>query len=113
MKKRITTALFAIFLGVWGVHRFYLKQPGLGILYLFTFGLFTIGCWVDFIVFLTMSDEDFDTKYNPSFAPKQQKNLRNAVTTQVAVELKKLHELKELGIITNEEFGMQKGKLLQ
>ena len=35
--------IMCIFLGLWGVHRFYLGRPWTGILYMFTGGLFFMG----------------------------------------------------------------------
>ena len=49
-KERVSKAallLMTFFLGGIGGHKFYLGKPGMGILYLFTFGLFTIGWIVD------------------------------------------------------------------
>lgn len=48
-KSSWATFLLAGFFGFFGIHRFYLGHIGLGILYLLTFGLFTIGGIVDFI----------------------------------------------------------------
>lgn len=39
--------LLGLFLGVLGVHHFYLGKVGRGLWYLFTFAFFTIGLWVD------------------------------------------------------------------
>lgn len=64
-KSRIAAALFAFFLGGFGGHKFYLGQIGQGVFYL-------IFCWtfipafiafIEFILFLTMSDEAFNRKY--------------------------------------------------
>lgn len=44
--------LLCIFLGFLGGHKFYEGKTGLGILYIFTAGLFGIGVFVDFIVIL-------------------------------------------------------------
>jgi TM2 domain-containing membrane protein YozV len=64
-KSRIAAALFALFLGVFGVHKFYLGQVGLGIIYL-------LFCWtgipmiigvIEFVLLLVMSDETFNLKY--------------------------------------------------
>ncbi|MDW9381371.1 TM2 domain-containing protein [Chryseobacterium sp. JV558] len=66
MKSKSTTTLLAFFLGGLGIHRFYLGQNVMGILYL-------IFCWtfipaliafVDFFVFIFMSESRFNYKYN-------------------------------------------------
>ncbi len=44
--------LLCVFLGFLGAHKFYEGRIGLGILYLFTAGIFGIGILVDFIVIL-------------------------------------------------------------
>ncbi len=44
--------LLCIFLGVFGGHKFYEGKAGMGVLYLFTGGLFGIGLIVDFITIL-------------------------------------------------------------
>lgn len=44
--------LLCLFLGVFGGHKFYEGKTGLGILYMFTGGLFLIGVSIDFIVIL-------------------------------------------------------------
>lgn len=109
MKNRIATALLALFLGGIGIHRFYLNQPGKGILYL-------IFCWtfipaivalVDFIIFITMDDETFNEKYNDE-EPLTIRNKGN-----VTEEIEKLYVLKEKNIITETEFNERKSKLLK
>ena len=64
-KSKLAAALFAIFLGGLGIHKFYLGKVGQGILYL-------IFCWtfipaivgfIEGILFLVMSDQDFNRKY--------------------------------------------------
>ena len=39
--------LLWFFLGMYGGHKFYLGEPGLGVLYLFTLGLCGVGWFVD------------------------------------------------------------------
>lgn len=46
-KNKIVTLLLCCFLGVFGAHKFYEGKIGLGILFLFTYGLFFIGWVVD------------------------------------------------------------------
>lgn len=64
-KSRIAAALLAFFLGGVGIHKFYLGQVRAGIIYLIFFWTLipAIIAFVEFILFLTMSDEMFDQKY--------------------------------------------------
>ena len=64
-KNRVVAAVLAFFLGGFGIHKFYLGQIGWGIVYL-------IFCWtfipafvafIEFIIYLCTSDEDFARKY--------------------------------------------------
>lgn len=76
MKDKTTAALLAFFLGWLGVHRFYLGQPLLGILYFFLAPLaFFVGI-IDSIVFLSMDQEVFDVKYN-RYRPIQDRRQTN------------------------------------
>jgi TM2 domain-containing membrane protein YozV len=66
MRNKNLAAIFALFMGMFGVHRFYLGQVGLGIVYvlfIWTFIPFFLGI-IDALVFFGMSREDFDNKYN-------------------------------------------------
>lgn len=63
-KNKITAILLCFFLGGIGFHRFYLGKIGTGLLMLITFGGFGIWTLIDFVILLTMSDEDFEEKYN-------------------------------------------------
>ena len=67
-KSRITAALLAVFLGCFGVHKFYLRKPIQGILML-------AFCWtfvpsfialVEFILLLCSTDREFAQKYDHS-----------------------------------------------
>ena len=76
--SRVTAFLFAFFLGLFGAHKFYLGQTGMGIVYLvigtigwglffFTFGvpqiILAVICLIEAITYLSMTDEQFTAKY--------------------------------------------------
>lgn len=64
-RNRIGAALFAIFLGWLGIHKFYLGQIGMGVLYLIFCWTFIpmIAGFIEGIIYLTMTDEAFRAKY--------------------------------------------------
>ena len=90
-KSRMITAMLAIFLGSFGLHRFYLGQALLGLAYTITWFLFmvafvgflvngaglaallsllatglpTVVSFIEGVVFLCTSDADFARRYNP------------------------------------------------
>ena len=57
-RSKIVALVLCIFLGVMGVHRFYVGKIGTGILYLFTGGFCGIGWLVDVISIATGSFRD-------------------------------------------------------
>lgn len=66
MKSKFLAGVLALFLGTWGIHRFYLGQTKLGILYFllsFTGITFLISI-IDALIFFTKDEESFDYKYN-------------------------------------------------
>ena len=65
-RNKLTAGLFGLLLGGLGVHKFYLGRTGMGVLYLlfcWTFIPAIVG-FIEGIVYLTMSDEAFNAKYN-------------------------------------------------
>lgn len=72
--KKITAALLAFFLGVFGAHKFYLgyKKQGFIMLLVFLFGFILLAipsmvigiiAFVEFIIYLVKSDADFEQTY--------------------------------------------------
>lgn len=52
MRNKWVAFLLCLLLGYFGAHKFYEGKAGAGILYLFTFGLFGIGWFIDCITLL-------------------------------------------------------------
>ena len=56
----MATVLFCLFLGVFGVHRFYVGKVGTGILMLLTLGGFGIWMFIDLIMIICARFRDSD-----------------------------------------------------
>lgn len=66
--------ILALFLGVFGVHRFYLGQIVLGMVYLFIPPISVFLGIVDAMVLLSMDQDKFDEKYNSRYLEKRHKS---------------------------------------
>jgi TM2 domain-containing membrane protein YozV len=121
MRNRTAAILICFFGGYFGVHKFYLGNPVLGILYLVFFWTCIPGviAFFEFLGLCFMSDREFDARFNydadsnllnqssryaiPSARSKQE-------ATSILYELKKLYED---GIITAEEYETKRRKMLE
>ncbi len=66
IKSKITAAWLALLLGGFGIHRFYLREIGLGLIYLlfsWTFIPLMLSL-LDFIAFLRMKEHRFNQLFN-------------------------------------------------
>ena len=115
--------ILVIFLGFWGVHRFYVRKIGTGILMLFTFGGFGLWWFIDLILIAVASFRDKEGRqipYNntPLINPKNVNANNNSskadknFNVNVASELRELSSLRDEGIITEQEFKKKKKELL-
>lgn len=139
MKDKTTAGLLALFLGGIGVQFFYLRKEGAGIiciLFFWTFIPSIIGL-IQGIQYLTMDDRVFNALHNPSLnqnmphyhnpngygAQNFQYSPSSAYNTQgqpvvnnsfmnKTEELERLYSLKEKGIITEQEYQVQKERIL-
>ncbi|SFJ76834.1 tellurite resistance TerB C-terminal domain-containing protein [Myroides guanonis] len=76
MKNQYTAAALAIFLGIFGIHKFYLNRPIQGVIYLLLFWTF-IPALVGFfegIVYAVMSEKGFNSRYNKRLTVPPQQN---------------------------------------
>ena len=109
MKTRLSAILTCFFLGGLGFHKFYLGQTAWGLLYLLFCwtGIPALAAFVEFIMFLMMSDEDFNRKYN---------GVSGGSTASVKDSTSALGDLKKLyddGVITVEEYEEKRKKMLK
>ena len=109
-KEFIPTLLLCLFVGMLGVHRFYVGKIGTGVAMIFTLGGLGIWVLVDFILICIGSFRDTDgriIKYQRAvIAPSSSE-------TGIAEELEKFSVLKDKGIISEEEFNKKKEELLE
>ena len=68
MKSKIVAGIFGILLGSFGIHKFYLGKPVVGILYILFFWTAIPGLvgFFEGIMYLGMRDIEFNRKYNPN-----------------------------------------------
>ena len=64
-RSKMAAALLAIFLGGFGIHKFYLGKTAMGVLYLIFFWTLipAIIGFIEGIIYLTKSDEEFAEQY--------------------------------------------------
>jgi len=111
MKSRIAAALICWFLGGFGGHKFYLGNIGWGITYLLFFwtGIPFIAAFVEFIILIFTSDDEFNAKFNGVTERRS-----GAVSAKDATgALQDLKQLYDQGIITAEEYEEKRKSLLR
>ena len=121
MKSKSTAYVLWFFLGIFGAHKFYLNKTGIGILYFFTAGLFFIGWFIDLFTLGNQVDT-YNALFGRQAGNSNNNNVNNIVVNMPTPaqneqlsstdQLHKLFELKEKGILSEEEFNTQKSKIL-
>ncbi|NNE25219.1 MAG: NINE protein [Saprospiraceae bacterium] len=83
MKNKIIAALLAFIGGTFGIHKFYLRDPGAGVFYIFLtfmtsrfFPIATILGFIDGLRYLMMSPEEFDRKFNRKYYREKPRSSR-------------------------------------
>lgn len=107
MKEKSTTVLLAFFAGGLGGHHFYLGNTGRGLLYLvfcFTF-IPSFVALIEGIQFIVMTQDEFNIKYNQDF-------LVQPSSSEKYENLERIANLKEKGVLSEEEYQQEKQKLV-
>ena len=76
-KSRALTTVLAIFLGILGIHRYYIGRPFTGLLYTFTGGFFAVGWFMDII--LSSTGLIADGKGRPVSGKKKRRKMATAL----------------------------------
>jgi len=106
-KEFLPTILLCFFVGIIGVHRFYVGKLATGVAMILTLGGLGIWVLVDFIMICVGSFRDIEGRII-----KYQRTVVVNSERSVAQELEKFAELKEKGVISEEEFNKKKEELL-
>lgn len=119
-KNKDTALLLCILGGFFGLHQFYVGNIGKGLLYLCTFGLIGIG-WIKDIFSLLFGS--FTDNVGMPLRAKKDTNKSNSTNKHTTIinngpsidftdQLRKLNDLKDDGVLTQEEFDLKKKELL-
>lgn len=131
-KNKDTALLLCIFGGIFGLHQFYVGRIGKGLLYFCTCGLFMFGWVIDILKILLGSytdkygmplianSKDYKNKNKNIAIPNGQNvnvnvNMPNGLSEKhidITEQLKKLADLRDTGVLTEEEFNSQKSRIL-
>lgn len=116
MKDKTVAALIALFLGWIGIHKFYLGESGLGIVYiLFSWtGIPAIIAFFECIGLFMMSEQAFNAKFNRGLqgSPSRSFSFNHESTKDKASALGELKKLYEGDVITAEEYEEKRRKIL-
>lgn len=110
MKDKTTALILSVLVGGLGVDRFYLGYTGMGVLKLLTGGLFGILWIIDIINIATGKLQPADGSGYSDNSGMSSKPA--AAAADPYEELKKLAQLKEQGILTEDEYAKLKADCL-
>lgn len=104
-----------------GIHKFYLRQPLWGIIYLLLWNtpIPRIACAVDAVIYFIQDQEEFHRRFNLNLTYDQSPtsiNLAGIDPSQVsalAEALRQLDQLREDGLVSEYEFEQKRRQLLE
>lgn len=109
MKDKTTAVILSALLGGLGVDRFYLGYTGMGVLKLLTGGCFGI-LWI--IDIINIASGKLQPADGSGYAEGNGGNVQQAAKNNPYEDLKNLAELKERGVLTEEEYAKLKADCL-
>ena len=109
MKDKTTAIILSALLGGLGVDRFYLGYTGMGVLKLLTGGCFGI-LWI--LDIINIASGKLQSADGSGYSDDSNAAAPKANTTDPYDELKKIAQLKEQGIINEEEYAKMKADCL-
>ena len=131
MKSKKTTSILAFFLGIWGVHRFYLGETVKGFIILIFFFISLVASFeahaaiviftpifalIEGILFAVKPQEEFDRKYNYKYSPDNYFDSDNSSYSKTSVAKKSNYNpYKNYGIelYKRGDFEMAKSEFLK
>lgn len=119
-KDKTVAALLAFFAGTFGVHKFYLGEASAIFYAIFFFtGIPGLIGFFQAIGYLMMSQEEFDARYNSHLMGMPPQHLiggtgvfHQSSSNSYLEKLETLNRLRRIGAITEEEFQIEKAKIL-
>ena len=109
MKNKIVALLLSIFLGGWGIDRFYLGYIGMGILKLLTGGVFGILWIIDIVRIATGSLRPAN---GTPYEDEAQQSAAIGNPSSAAEDMTKLAALHEQGVLSDEEYTQMKSEIM-
>lgn len=108
MKDKSTATILCFLLGGLGAHHYYLGNTVRGIVYTLACVTFipAIVSFFEFFVLASMSTNEFHLKYNAAYIDRSEEEHKKLA------HLKTLHDLKQSGAISEEEYQEKKSKLV-
>lgn len=101
LKNKWIGLLLCFFLGIFGAHKFYEGKYKMGILYMFTLGLFTVGWGFDIMTLLLKPEEMYDPK-----CPSEKEKKRRWIVIVLTILF-----LLSIGNVNEDEVGVDEKEI--
>ncbi|MCW6036381.1 NINE protein [Spirulina subsalsa FACHB-351] len=101
-----------------GLHKFYLRQPGWGVVYLLLFAtpIPHVASAIEAVWYLLLPSEEFEERFNGGFGGAGRRQMAGSKPEQVgavAEALRQLEGLRQEGLLSEYEFEQKRRQLLE